>query len=125
MPLSETRAGLFICDVMGHGVRSSLVTAVVHALIMELASKVTDPGALLTEMNHSLSRTLKQMPEMIFTTAFYMTIDATDGRTLFTSAGHPKSLLLRGDGSGVEALMQDDTGRGAALAWCGWPVFWA
>ena len=30
--LSETEAGVFICDVAGHGVRSALVTAMIRAL---------------------------------------------------------------------------------------------
>ena len=116
LPLSESRAGVFICDVMGHGVRSSLVSAVVHALIMELAPKIMDPGEMLTEMNRSLTRTLKQMPEMIFTTAFYMTLDAAGGRAAFASAGHPQSLLLHARGGGLEHLMDDASARGAALA---------
>ena len=28
LPLSEAQAGVFICDVMGHGVRAALVTAI-------------------------------------------------------------------------------------------------
>src|SRR5262245_28356297 len=35
--LSDTEAGVFICDVMGHGVRSALVTAMLRALVDELA----------------------------------------------------------------------------------------
>src|ERR1051325_2508744 len=35
MELAETKAGLFICDVMGHGVRSALVTAMMRALVEE------------------------------------------------------------------------------------------
>ena len=31
--LSDTKAGLFICDVMGHGVRAALGTAMVRALL--------------------------------------------------------------------------------------------
>lgn len=116
VPLSNTQAGVFICDVMGHGVRSGLVTAVVHALIMELAPKITDPGELLTEMNHSLTRMLRQMPEMIFTTAFYLTLDAADGCVRFASAGHPESLLLQPKAEAVEHLMADRSARGAALA---------
>jgi sigma-B regulation protein RsbU (phosphoserine phosphatase) len=116
VPLSNTKVGVFICDVMGHGVRSGLVTAVVHALIMELASKITDPGDLLEEMNRSLTRTLRPMPEMIFTTAFYLTLDAADGQARFASAGHPKSLLLPAGGGPAEPLMVDVSRRGAALA---------
>jgi sigma-B regulation protein RsbU (phosphoserine phosphatase) len=33
LALSDSQAGLFICDVMGHGVRSALVTAMVRGLV--------------------------------------------------------------------------------------------
>ena len=42
--LSDTQAGLFICDVMGHGVRSALVTAMVRALVEELRPMAMDPA---------------------------------------------------------------------------------
>lgn len=116
VPLSGTQAGVFICDVMGHGIRSGLVTAAVHALIMELARKITDPGELLTEMNRSLTRTLRGTPEMIFTTAFYMTLDASTGEAAFASAGHPRPLLLRPETRDSECLLQDPAGHGPALA---------
>jgi sigma-B regulation protein RsbU (phosphoserine phosphatase) len=116
VPLSDTRAGVMVCDVMGHGVRSGLVTAVLYAMVMELAPQISDPGELLTEMNRGLTRTLRQMPEMMFTTASYITVDAADGRAEFASAGHPKALLLRPQGGKVERLMTDGPAQGVALA---------
>src|SRR5262249_55191512 len=52
LPLSETRAGVFICDVMGHGVRSALVTAMIRALTEDLARTAAEPGQFLSEMNY-------------------------------------------------------------------------
>ena len=42
--ISDTRAGIFICDVMGHGVRSALVTAIVRALGCVLSLFVAASG---------------------------------------------------------------------------------
>ena len=67
-------------------------------------------------LDRRLSRTLKEMPEMIFTTAFYMTLDAATGRAAFASAGHPRALLLPADAGAAEYLMRDTTGHGPALA---------
>jgi PAS domain S-box-containing protein len=39
LPLSETAAGVFICDVLGHGLRAALVTAIVRGLLEELTPK--------------------------------------------------------------------------------------
>ena len=43
LPISDTQAGVFICDVMGHGVRAALVTAMVRALAEELVSAAGEP----------------------------------------------------------------------------------
>ena len=69
-PLSDTRAGIFICDVMGHGVRSALVTAILRALVEELTPVATDPGELLGQINRDLRSILKQSGTPLFTTAF-------------------------------------------------------
>ena len=72
VPLADNKAGLFICDVMGHGVRSALVTAMVRALVEELRTIALDPGALLTRINHDLRAILQQTGTPLFTTAFYL-----------------------------------------------------
>jgi len=42
-----------VCDVMGHGVRSALVTAMMRALVEELRALAADPGQLLTRLNRA------------------------------------------------------------------------
>src|SRR5580704_15764689 len=54
LPLSDTEAGVFICDVLGHGLRAALVTAIVRGLLEELTPIAMDPGRLLSEINGSL-----------------------------------------------------------------------
>ena len=44
LALSDTQAGVFICDVMGHGMRAALITAIMRGLIEELLSSAYDPG---------------------------------------------------------------------------------
>src|SRR5262249_44851321 len=60
LPLSDTQAGLFICDVMGHGVRAALVTAMVRALLEGFRELAADPGWFLAEMNRELIAILGQ-----------------------------------------------------------------
>ena len=43
-PLSETRCGVLICDVMGHGVRAGLLTALIRGVVEELEQRATDPA---------------------------------------------------------------------------------
>ena len=48
-------AGLLVCDVMGHGVRSALITTMVRAMVEELRSVAADPAVLLTRLNLDLT----------------------------------------------------------------------
>jgi PAS domain S-box-containing protein len=109
--LSDTKAGLFICDVMGHGVRSALVTAMVRALVEELRPVALDPGQLLTRINCDLRAILQQTGTPLFTTAFYMTVDLEKREILFANAGHPKPFLIHRPSRQVELLKYPD-GKG-------------
>ena len=48
--LSDTAAGIFICDVMGHGVRAALVAAIVRALVSESNGIAGQPGEFLAQV---------------------------------------------------------------------------
>jgi sigma-B regulation protein RsbU (phosphoserine phosphatase) len=113
-PLSDTRAGIFICDVMGHGVRSALVTAMVRALVDNATSVADKPGEFLTEMNRRLAGLLRSSRGPMFATAFYLIADSTTGRLCYATAGHPPPLHLQRH-SGVVAPLRVPTPRGPAL----------
>src|SRR6185503_17957882 len=49
--INDTTAGIFICDVMGHGMRAALVTAIMRGLVEELMPVAADAGKFLTEIN--------------------------------------------------------------------------
>src|SRR5207247_11184856 len=59
LPLSDTEAGVFICDVMGHGVRAALVTAIIRGLVEELRPLAVDPGESLTGITRRLISILR------------------------------------------------------------------
>jgi sigma-B regulation protein RsbU (phosphoserine phosphatase) len=108
LALSDTEAGVFICDVMGHGVRSALIAAMVWALVEELKPLGGDPGKLLTHLNRDLCAILKHTGSPTLTTAFYLVADSVTGQLRYANAGHPKPLLVhRRDGT-VEALVNSD-----------------
>ncbi|HWD17879.1 MAG TPA: PAS domain S-box protein [Verrucomicrobiae bacterium] len=108
LTLSDTKAGLFICDVMGHGVRSALVTAMVRGLVEELRPIAMDPGALLTRINSDLRAILQQTGTPLFTTAFYLVADLEARQISFSNAGHPKPLLIHRLTGEVEPLKFPD-----------------
>ncbi len=109
--LSDTTAGVLICDVMGHGMRSALVTAILRGLVNEWREFAAEPGQFLTRINTSLLDTLQACGTPIFATAFYLVLDTGSGRLRYASAGHPNPLVLRRQQRQVEVLR----GNGAAL----------
>lgn len=102
--VSDSKIGVFICDVMGHGVRSALITAILRALVEELTPHTLDPGELLAQINRDLRSILKQSGTPLFTTAFYLIADLSTGRAQYANAGHPKPLLLSAQSGIVEPL---------------------
>jgi phosphoserine phosphatase RsbU/P len=113
--LSDTEAGVFICDVMGHGVRAALVTAIVRGWVEELKPAGHDPGRFLTEINRRLVSTLRQTRTPMFVSAFYLVLDVGTGEIRCANAGHPGPLHLRRDAGVVEPLRFADCKPGPAL----------
>jgi sigma-B regulation protein RsbU (phosphoserine phosphatase) len=93
--LSDTQAAVLLCDVMGHGVRAALVTAMVRTLIEQIQGSAPDPGWFLTELNHQLFGILGPAGVVTFLSAFYLVADAASGEVCFANAGHPTPLHLR------------------------------
>jgi serine phosphatase RsbU (regulator of sigma subunit) len=112
--LGETKAGMLVCDVMGHGVRSALVTAMLRAFAEDLREEAHDPGVLLTRLNQGLMGVLRQSGNLIFVTAAYAVVDTAAGRVRYGQAGHPPGYLRRAAGT-VELLPADDRVAGPAL----------
>ena len=114
--LSDTEAGIFLCDVMGHGVRAALGTALICAMVEELSAEEKDPGKYLGRMNELLLPILRQDDMFLYATACYMVFDAASGTLRFACAGHPVPLHFQEQGTAVKWLMDDAALRGPALA---------
>jgi len=94
--LSDAEAGLLICDVMGHGVRAALVTAIVHTMIGDLTGRIFSPGELLSEMNRQLRPIFQSQDAFIFVTASYITLNTETGNMRGASAGHTTPFIIHG-----------------------------
>ncbi len=95
LPISDHEVGVFICDVMGHGVRAALLTTFLRGLIEELMPKADDPGTFLGKINHSLRSVFCQDGALLFATAFYLVLDVTNGNMRYANAGHSQPLCLQ------------------------------
>ncbi|PYK77677.1 MAG: hypothetical protein DME38_13060 [Verrucomicrobia bacterium] len=113
-PVGEKAAGVLICDVMGHGVRSALITGIIRGLVEEHAKLAADPGVLLTHINRALTVILQQAGTTMFATCFYVVADVERAELRFANAGHPCALHVRCDGGSVEKL-DDEQSRGPVM----------
>lgn len=113
-PLSDSSVGIFICDVMGHGVRAALVTSMMRALLEQKSVIESDPGRLLTHINQDLVSILKNTGTTIYATAVMMVADAGRSELLYANAGHPKPLHVRRF-AGDAVPLSDAACKGPAL----------
>lgn len=113
--ITDTAAGVFVCDVMGHGMRAALITAIMRGLIEELMPVAADPGKFLTEINRSLRAILRRTREPFLATAIYAIADCEAGELRFANAGHPSPFRLQRDVNELHALKDYDSRHGPAL----------
>jgi sigma-B regulation protein RsbU (phosphoserine phosphatase) len=113
--LSDDRAGVFFCDVMGHGVRAALVTAMIRTLIAELGEESLHPARFLTAVNNQLRRMLRLEWETVFATACYLVVDLAAKEVEIANAGHPTPYLLHREAGTISRLNEDPDTIGPAL----------
>jgi phosphoserine phosphatase RsbU/P len=113
--LSDDAAGVCVCDVMGHGVRAALITAMLRALIETHSVDAADPGRFLTELNSEFTRILKQTGTLVFATAVYCVINIRERDARFARAGHPAPLHVRRTTGEVGAVAFGEGSSGPAM----------
>lgn len=91
--LDDSRAGVLIADVMGHGTRSALVTAILRTLLHGLSRAANDPAVFLSLLNRNFHDTMRQADQLIFVSACFVVFDTREKTLRFASAGHPSPLL--------------------------------
>jgi len=113
--LNDDTAAVCICDVMGHGVRAALITAMMRAMIESHSADARDPGRLLTQLNSEFTGILKQTGTLVFVTVLYCVISVTTGKVRFSRAGHPPPLRARRRSGEVQSLIIGGDSAGPAI----------
>jgi len=108
-------AGFLICDVMGHGVRSALVVAMLRGLLEKQRSQAAEPGVFLRELNDGLTAILERAGTTMFATAFYGMIDLAAATFSYACAGHPGPIIDGPDGVRQIATERREKGPGLGL----------
>jgi len=95
IPLSDTKIGILLCDVMGHGVRAGLIVAMIRGLISKEKKSASKPEKFLANLNQGLSHILSTAGISIFSTAIYCVVDTKQNQITLSSAGHPLPILRK------------------------------
>jgi phosphoserine phosphatase RsbU/P len=113
--LNDDRAAICICDVMGHGVRAALITAMMRAMIETHAMEALDPGRLLTKLNSEFTGILKQTGTLVFVTVLYCVIDVRLRNARFARGGHPPPLHAHRNSGEVKTIPLGGDSAGPAI----------
>jgi len=108
IPISQHRVGVLVCDVMGHGVRSSLVVSMIRGLMEKERDSATSPEWFLYGLNEGLVSILERANVTLFATAIYCVINLKKGTFKYSCAGHPAPIVVK-DGQGKQ--LADSSGH--------------
>ncbi|EDY80519.1 Stage II sporulation protein E [Verrucomicrobiia bacterium DG1235] len=116
IPISDTKLGVLVCDVMGNGVKAALVTMLLRGLISEFSSFLDQPAKVLDQLNKRLCSLAEDQEFPRFTTAAYLILDIETGMASVANAGHPGPLWKTRGEDGREKFEPCPSGeRGPAL----------
>lgn len=94
MPISQHCIGIFLCDVMGHGVRASLVVSMLRGLMEKERDSATSPEWFLYGVNEGLVSIFERAGVTLFATAIYCVINLKEGTLIYSCAGHPTPITI-------------------------------
>jgi phosphoserine phosphatase RsbU/P len=104
--LNDHCVGVLIADVMGHGTRSALVTAILRTILHGLGPSANNPAHFLTLLNRHYFDTMRQADHLIFVSICYVVIDTRMKVISCASAGHPSPLVGNRNTGSVEPLFR-------------------
>lgn len=89
--------GIFLMDVMGHGVAASLIGMSIRSLLQSAVTRVSDPVEVMMELNVHMRglyyRENNQDVPLYFFTGIYLIVDTMRRELCYVNAGHPPAIL--------------------------------
>ena len=113
--IAPNRLGVFISDVMGHGVSAAFVTVFIKTILAEFQQQIEDkPGDLLEILNTRFNDLISSRLFM-FATAFCGIINLNKGEIVCANAGHSFPLLYSADQQTYQTIGDKNTGNGLGI----------
>ena len=94
--LDDTRLGVLMADISGHGVNAALLSGMVKTLAAPLTGSDAAPGDVLAGLDTAAEQ---YFPEGFFCTAFYLRIDESTGTFDYAGVGHPAAIVVGPNGT--------------------------
>ncbi|MFT4902163.1 MAG: sigma-B regulation protein RsbU (phosphoserine phosphatase) [Lentimonas sp.] len=101
---TEKGVAVLVADVMGHGVRAAMVTAMIQLAVQQLQQSAHQPAAFMNQLNDMMQRTMMPTGQMIFTTAAYSYLDLETKRLIYVQAGARHGAYVPADSSKATTL---------------------
>ena len=98
---SETRFGLVIADVSGHGLSAAMIASMVKVVFDNFANDQSSTNHVINLVNNELCHSIGSLGKYI--TLFYGIIDLDKGELQYTNAGHYPIFLVKNNKT-VKAL---------------------
>jgi sigma-B regulation protein RsbU (phosphoserine phosphatase) len=92
--LPDNNIGILVADVMDKGVGAALLMALCWFIIRSYAERYPkEPEKVLAAVNHRL---LQEINIKSYLTVFYGELDPSNGKLVYSNAGHPPPLVVTG-----------------------------
>jgi len=90
---------VLLCDVLGHGIGSALVTTVISSILRDLKNEWTTSEAFLKALNNSIIKLLAQNENSqdYYFTAIFLEIDTLEKTLKYFNCGHPPIYYFNND----------------------------
>ncbi|NQU75936.1 MAG: serine/threonine-protein phosphatase [Planctomycetes bacterium] len=95
MRINEDQIGLVIGDVMGHGVRASLIMAQIMGFLHSHPLELSRPVSIVAAVNEMLIGLGNRIGSVLSCSLLYVVIDVPTGIGLFVNAGHLAPFICR------------------------------
>lgn len=112
--IEHGRLGVFISDVMGHGVSAAFVTMLIKTIVEGMRAQTDEPARLLEELNARFNKLISSQLFM-FATAFCGVLDLSRETLCCANAGHPFPFLIQRRQRRCEPVGEQCVGNGLGL----------
>jgi serine phosphatase RsbU (regulator of sigma subunit) len=102
--VNSDQAAMILGDVVGHGVRASLIMAQIMGFLRSRPPSILRPHDLMSELNDMLIDLGNRIGGVTPCTLFFCIIDAPTGAGFYVNAGHPRPLLFSGETRTLQPL---------------------